>query len=147
KTSLPARQLTRRVDWRKNWPRRSNLAFACRFCMHSLDVVKSGSTPSSLEQMDCTGENTMRFLSIYRSPERNTPPSQEEMESMGKLIEAGMRKGWLLGTEGCLPSALGARVRISDGNFSVTDVPSPSPRSWLEDSQFCRQTRRKKRSS
>ena len=42
---------------------------------------------------------------------------------MGKLIEEGMRKGWLLGTEGCLPSALGARVRLADGNFSVTDGP------------------------
>ncbi|HET8965793.1 MAG TPA: YciI family protein [Candidatus Acidoferrum sp.] len=65
----------------------------------------------------------MRFLSIYKSPERNTPPSQQEMETMGKLIEEGMRKGWLLGTEGCLPSALGARVRLSNGSFTVTDGP------------------------
>lgn len=65
----------------------------------------------------------MRFLSIYKSPERNTPPSPQEMETMGKLIEEGMRKGWLLGTEGCLPSALGARVRLADGAFTVTDGP------------------------
>jgi hypothetical protein len=65
----------------------------------------------------------MRFLSIYKSVERNTPPSQEEMATMGKLIEEGMKKGWLLGTEGCLPSALGARVRRSGGNISVTDGP------------------------
>src|SRR5215467_15970666 len=65
----------------------------------------------------------MRFLSIYKSPERNTPPAQEEMEKMGKLIEEGMRKGWLLATEGCLPSALGARVRISEGQYAVTDGP------------------------
>lgn len=65
----------------------------------------------------------MRFLSIYTSPERNTPPSQEELETMGKLIEEGMRKGWLLGTEGCLPSALGARVRLDGSNFTVTDGP------------------------
>lgn len=65
----------------------------------------------------------MRFLSIYKSPECNTPPSQQEMETMGKLIEEGMRKGWLLATEGCLPSALGARVRLTDGNFTVTDGP------------------------
>jgi len=55
--------------------------------------------------------------------ERNTPPTQAEMERMGKLIEEGMRKGWLLGTEGCLPSALGARVRLADGDFTVTDGP------------------------
>jgi hypothetical protein len=65
----------------------------------------------------------MRFLSIYKTAERNTPPTQQEMERMGKLIEEGMRKGWLLGTEGCLPSALGARVRLADGDFTVTDGP------------------------
>ena len=65
----------------------------------------------------------MRFLSIYKSPERNTPPTQEEMEKMGKLVEEGMRAGWLLGTEGCLPSALGARVRLANVNITVTDGP------------------------
>ena len=65
----------------------------------------------------------MRFLSIYKSQECNTPPSQQEMETMGKLIEEGMKKGWLLATEGCLPSALGARVRLTDGKYSVTDGP------------------------
>jgi hypothetical protein len=65
----------------------------------------------------------MRFLSIYKSVERNTPPSQEEMAKMGKLVEEGMKAGWLLATEGCLPSALGARVAISNGKFTVTDGP------------------------
>ena len=65
----------------------------------------------------------MRFLSIYKSVERNTPPSPEAMAAMGKLIEEGMKAGWLLSTEGCLPSALGARVRRSDGKVSVTDGP------------------------
>lgn len=65
----------------------------------------------------------MRFLSIYKTVERNTPPTQEEMSTMGKLIEEGMTAGWLLGTEGCLPTALGARVRRSGKNISVTDGP------------------------
>ena len=65
----------------------------------------------------------MRFLSIYKCVERNTPPTQEEMAAMGKLIEEGTKKGWLLGTEGCLPSALGARVRRLAGKTSVTDGP------------------------
>ena len=65
----------------------------------------------------------MRFLSIYKSVERGVPPSQEEMPKMGKLIEEGMKAGWLLGTEGCFPSALGARVRYSDGKHTVTDGP------------------------
>jgi len=65
----------------------------------------------------------MKFLSIYKTAERNAPPSQEEISKMGQLIEQGMKAGWLLGTEGCLPSALGARVRRSNGNVTVTDGP------------------------
>lgn len=65
----------------------------------------------------------MRFLSIYKTAERSGPPSQEEIATMGKLIEKGFRAGWLLATEGCLPSKLGARVRSSSGKLSVTDGP------------------------
>jgi len=65
----------------------------------------------------------MKFLSIYKTVERNSPPSQEEMSKMGKLIEDGMKAGFLLATEGCLPSALGARVRMSGGKLTVTDGP------------------------
>jgi hypothetical protein len=65
----------------------------------------------------------MKFLSIYKTEERGAPPSQEEMAAMGKLIEEGMKAGWLVATEGCLPSALGARVRISNGTVTVTDGP------------------------
>ena len=65
----------------------------------------------------------MRFLSIYKTPERNTPPTQAEMANMGKLIEEGMKAGWLLGTEGCLPTSLGARVRSTQGKVTVTDGP------------------------
>jgi len=65
----------------------------------------------------------MRFLSIYKTVERNTLPTQEEMAKMGKLIEEAMKGGWLLSTEGCMPSALGARVRRADGKITVTDGP------------------------
>jgi hypothetical protein len=65
----------------------------------------------------------MKFLSIYKTVERKAPPSQNEMSNMGKLIEEGCKAGWLLATEGCLPSALGARVRLSDGKLTVTDGP------------------------
>jgi len=65
----------------------------------------------------------MRFLSIFKSAERNTPPSPQEMATMGKLIEEGMKAGYLLATEGCCPSKLGARVRRSNGMLSVTDGP------------------------
>jgi hypothetical protein len=65
----------------------------------------------------------MRFLSIYTAKESNRPPSPEHMAAMGKLIEEGMREGHLLGTEGCLPTALGARIRVTNGQFSVKDGP------------------------
>ncbi len=65
----------------------------------------------------------MRFLSIYKHVETNTPPTAEEMETMGKLVEEGFQKGWLLATEGCLPSALGARVRKANGKITATDGP------------------------
>jgi hypothetical protein len=65
----------------------------------------------------------MKFLSIYKTTERGVSPSQEEMAKMGKLIEEGMKAGFLLATEGCLPSALGARVRMSGGKLTVTDGP------------------------
>jgi hypothetical protein len=65
----------------------------------------------------------MRFISIYKTPERNTTPTLEEMASMGKLIEEAMKSGKLLATEGCMPSALGARVRIDSGKFTVSDGP------------------------
>ena len=65
----------------------------------------------------------MKFLSVYKTVERNVPPSQEEMEKMGKLIEEGMKAGWLLAVEGCMPSVTGARVRKSGGKTTVTDGP------------------------
>ena len=65
----------------------------------------------------------MKFLSMYKSVEKNVPPAQEAMAKMGKLVEEGMKAGWLLATEGCLPSALGARVRSTNGKLSVTDGP------------------------
>jgi hypothetical protein len=45
------------------------------------------------------------------------------MANMGKLIEEGMKAGWLLGTEGCLPTMLGARVRSAQGKVTVVDGP------------------------
>jgi hypothetical protein len=65
----------------------------------------------------------MKFLSIYKTAETGVPPSPEEMTRMGKLIEEGFKAGWLVSTEGCLPSALGARVRRSGGKLTVTDGP------------------------
>lgn len=65
----------------------------------------------------------MKFVSIYKSPETGVPPSQAKMEEMGKAVEEGMKAGFLLAVEGCMPSAYGARVRLSNGKLTVTDGP------------------------
>ncbi|MFZ0589350.1 MAG: YciI family protein [Bryobacteraceae bacterium] len=66
----------------------------------------------------------MKFLCLYKpaKPE-DIPPTEQEMAEMGQLIEKSMKSGMLLATEGCLPSAKGARVRLSQGKFTVTDGP------------------------
>jgi hypothetical protein len=65
----------------------------------------------------------MRFLSIYKTEETNQPPTLEHVTRMQELIEEGMKGGWLVSTEGCLPSVMGARVRRANGKTTVTDGP------------------------
>jgi hypothetical protein len=66
----------------------------------------------------------MRFLCLYKPAKaEGTPPREEEIAEMGKLIEESFKSGILLATEGCLPSALGVRVRKTNGSFKVTDGP------------------------
>ncbi len=66
----------------------------------------------------------MRFLCLYRpaTPE-GTAPTADEMMKMGQLINEMTSAGVLLATEGCLPSARGARVRREKSGFTVTDGP------------------------
>ena len=68
----------------------------------------------------------MRFLCLYKpgKPE-GAPPTQQEMAAMGNLIQEAMQAGWLLATEGCLPTSTGARVRLSGGSYTITDGPFP----------------------
>lgn len=65
----------------------------------------------------------MRFLTIYSAPERNAPPTQAEMDAMGKFIQWMLAEGKLITTEGCLPTRLGARVHQEQGKTTITDGP------------------------
>jgi hypothetical protein len=66
----------------------------------------------------------MRFMMLYKpGKESNAPPSQEEMAGVGQLIQEMARAGVLIATDGLQPSSKGARVRISEGKFTVTDGP------------------------
>ena len=65
----------------------------------------------------------MRYFALY-TPSRRTPPNQESMAGMGKLIEESMKSGALLATGGLMPIANGgARVRRSGDEIAVIDGP------------------------
>jgi hypothetical protein len=66
----------------------------------------------------------VRFMMLYKpGRESDAPPTQQEMADMGQLIEEMANAGVLIATDGLQPSSKGARVRISDGKFVVTDGP------------------------
>jgi hypothetical protein len=65
----------------------------------------------------------MRFMSIVTSPQPPEPPPPEMMEAMGKLADREIKAGRMVGTGGLMPLAMGAQVRITDGQLSVVDGP------------------------
>ena len=66
----------------------------------------------------------MRFISIFTHEQINRGPTEAEMAAMGKLVEDGMKAGWLLATEGVSFGATGVRVhRSRAGQVTVTDGP------------------------
>ncbi len=66
----------------------------------------------------------MRYVCLYKpGQERTGPPSGEEMQKMGALIDELTQQGVLLSTEGCKSSASGARVAFDNGKYTVTDGP------------------------
>jgi hypothetical protein len=66
----------------------------------------------------------MRFLCFYKPAKaETTQPTEQEICNMGKFIEDSMKSGILIATEGCMPSANGARLRKTNGSFKITDGP------------------------
>jgi hypothetical protein len=66
----------------------------------------------------------MRFISIFTHEPTNRPPTEAEMATMGKVIEEGMKAGWLIATEGVNFGATGVRVHKSGaGKVTVMDGP------------------------
>src|SRR5580704_9490824 len=67
----------------------------------------------------------MKYLTFIRHPEsyRESPPPPAMMEAMGKFVEKSLKDGILVDTGGLLPSKEGARVRLANGQISVTDGP------------------------
>ncbi len=67
----------------------------------------------------------MKYLTFIRHSEsyRESGPPPALMEAMGQFIERSRKEGTLVDTGGLLPSKDGARVRLRDGNITVTDGP------------------------
>src|SRR5689334_15366426 len=69
------------------------------------------------------GEMTMQFL-VYdpnQNPEASAPPSPEFMAEMGAFIQEATQAGVVVATGALQPK--GTRLRLSGGQFTVTDGP------------------------
>jgi hypothetical protein len=60
---------------------------------------------------------------MVKSTENAGPPPEPLMAAIAKLGEEAMRAGVMVETGGLLPSAMGARVRLSAGKLIVSDGP------------------------
>jgi hypothetical protein len=78
--------------------------------------VIEGDNDSALEEAD------VRFISMVKTAESG-PPSPELMGAIGKLAQELGQSGVLMEMGGLLPSARGARMRLSRGGIRVTDGP------------------------
>ena len=65
----------------------------------------------------------MRFLTFIRSSEsyREAAPPAALMEAMGRFIQRSLEDGTLVDTGGLLPSKNGVRLRLTNGQLTVTD--------------------------
>ena len=64
----------------------------------------------------------MRFMFIVKSA-HTVPPPPKLLEAMHKLADREIKAGRMLDSGGLMPLAMGAQVRITDGQLSVVDGP------------------------
>lgn len=64
----------------------------------------------------------MRFMFIVKSAHRG-PPTPKLLEAMHHLAEREIKAGRMLDNGALMPLAVGAQVRIADGELSVIDGP------------------------
>jgi hypothetical protein len=65
----------------------------------------------------------MRYLVMVKYNENGTPPPQGVLDALAKNRQEAMQAGALVEVGGLLPSALGARIRLTGGSLTVTDGP------------------------
>jgi len=67
----------------------------------------------------------MKFISIFTHEPTNRPPTQAEMEAMGKLVEDAMKEGWLIATEGVSFGGLGLKIHKPAGGGDIRVIDGP----------------------
>ena len=68
----------------------------------------------------------MRFLGYTLANESDLPaepPSPEVFEEMGKFMEEATKAGVIVATGAIAPTAMGAKITLKDGEFTVVDGP------------------------
>jgi len=65
----------------------------------------------------------MKFMTMVKSAEGHDAPPQELMQAIAQLGEEAGKAGVMVTMGGLYPSAMGAKVRVSDGTLHVTDGP------------------------
>src|SRR6187549_1542913 len=89
-------------SWWTSSPRDEHLSI----CVRLVRRVTEGDKDSALEEAD------VRFISMVKAAESG-PPSPELMGAIGKLAQELGQSGVLMEMGGLLPSAKGARMRLS----------------------------------
>jgi hypothetical protein len=71
------------------------------------------------------GGTKVRYIALLKGSRQSEAyvPSKEDAARMGQYIEAAMRAGWLLATEGLQSSAKATRIRVAGDKRSITDGP------------------------
>ena len=67
----------------------------------------------------------MRFLGYTLADETVPlpPPDPALMERMGEFVEGATKAGVIVATGGIAPTAMGAKITLKDGEFTVVDGP------------------------
>jgi hypothetical protein len=65
----------------------------------------------------------MRFMMLVKSAENPGAPPNELLDAIAKLSSEAVKAGTMLSSGGLAPTAMGKRVRLSQGQIHVIDGP------------------------
>ena len=77
---------------------------------------------------------TIRYMGLVKADkhtESGALPDEKGLAAMGAFMEEGVKSGVFLSGEGLKPSSMGARVRFSEGQLTVTDGPFPETKELI----------------